>query len=98
MFCSTCLLSLHSIFLGLELRLFDTHAHLNSEHFVGQVDEVVKRSRDAGVEGVMVIGVDLSTSVLACDLAAQYPGFLFAAVGIQPNSVHEAGESDFDRV
>lgn len=80
------------------MRLFDTHAHLNSEHFVGQVDQIVRRSRDAGVEGVMVIGIDLPTSVLACDLAAQYPGFLFAAVGIQPNSVAEAGADDFDRV
>ncbi|MCH1496524.1 MAG: hydrolase TatD, partial [Rubripirellula sp.] len=34
------------------MRLFDTHAHLNSEHFAGQVDEVVRRARDAGVEGV----------------------------------------------
>lgn len=80
------------------MRLFDTHAHLNSEHFAEQVDEVVDRAKNAGLEGVIVIGVDYETSLRACDLAAEYPGFLYAAIGIQPNSVGEAKEGDFDRV
>ena len=80
------------------MRLFDTHAHLNSEHFAEQVDEVVDRAKKAGLEGVIVIGVDYETSIRACDLAAEYPGFLYAAIGIQPNSVGEAKEGDFDRV
>ena len=78
------------------MRLFDTHAHLNSEHFAEQVDEVVDRAKKAGLEGVIVIGVDYETSLRACDLWPS-PGFLYAAIGIQPNSV-EAKEGDFDRV
>ncbi|QDT03473.1 putative deoxyribonuclease YcfH [Rubripirellula lacrimiformis] len=77
------------------LTLFDTHAHLNSDTFADSVDEVVDRSRAAGVTGVMVIGIDAATSRRACDLAAQYPGYLYAVVGIQPNSVAEAAEDDF---
>lgn len=84
--------------MGLALRLFDTHAHLNSDQFLSQIDDVVQRARSAGVEGVVVIGVDLETSRRACDLAAEYPGFLFAAVGIQPNSVSEALDGDFARI
>lgn len=84
--------------MGLALRLFDTHAHLNSDQFLGQVDGVVERAKTAGVEGIVVIGVDLETSQRACDLAAEYPGYLFAAVGIQPNSVSEAADGDFDSV
>lgn len=77
------------------LRLFDTHAHLNVDAFDDTVDETVKRAKDAGVEGIMVIGIDVKTSRRACDLAAEYPGYLFAVVGIQPNSALEAAEEDF---
>ena len=77
------------------LELFDTHAHLNVDVFDENVDEVVDRAKAVGVTGIIVIGIDLLTSKKACDLAAIYPGFLFAAVGIQPNSVAEAGPQDF---
>lgn len=77
------------------LNLFDTHAHLNSDAFDGNVDEVVDRARAAGVTGIAVIGIDVATSRRACDLAAEYPGYLFAIVGIQPNSVATAGPDDF---
>ena len=77
------------------LRLFDTHAHLNVDAFDDCLDETIARARDAGVESIMVIGIDVKTSRRACDLAAEYPGYLFAAVGIQPNSAAEADEHDF---
>ncbi|MEO1528886.1 MAG: TatD family hydrolase [Planctomycetota bacterium] len=77
------------------LRLFDTHAHLNVDAFDGIIDETVSRARDVGLVGIMVIGIDAATSRRACDLAAEYPGFVFAAVGIQPNSAAEAKADDF---
>ena len=80
------------------LRLFDTHAHLNVDAFDDNVDEVVGRAKEAGVEGVMVIGIDVATSRRACDLAADYPGYLFAVVGIQPNSAAEAKPDDFSAI
>ncbi|KAA1260083.1 putative deoxyribonuclease YcfH [Rubripirellula obstinata] len=80
------------------LTLFDTHAHLNSDQFVGKVDQAVANAKDAGVIGIAVIGVDLATSRRACDLANEYSGYLHAVVGIQPNSAGEAAETDFDEI
>lgn len=80
------------------LPLFDTHAHLNSTHFEGKVAEAVARAKGVGVTGIMVIGVDLATSRRACDLATEYPGYLHAVVGIQPNSAGEAAETDFAEI
>lgn len=77
------------------LSLFDTHAHLNVDAFSDNVDAVVQRAKENGVTGVMVIGIDVATSRKACDLAALHSGFLFAAVGIQPNSVAESSPDDF---
>ncbi|QDT09457.1 TatD family hydrolase [Planctomycetes bacterium K23_9] len=77
------------------LELFDTHAHLNVKAFDDNVDEVVQRSKDAGLVGIAVIGIDVATSRRACELAAEYPGYLHAVVGIQPNSAAEAADGDF---
>ena len=80
------------------LELFDTHAHLNTDAFHDTIDVVVQRAEDVGVQGIVVIGIDLASSRRACELAARYPGFLFAAVGIQPNSVAEAEQGDFSAI
>ena len=79
----------------MSLQLFDSHAHLNVDAFEHNVDEVVERAKSAGLVGIMVIGIDAATSRRACDLAAAYPGFLYAVVGIQPNSAAEAASGDF---
>lgn len=75
--------------------LFDTHAHLNTDTFTDTVGEVVHRAQSAGVVGIAVIGIDVATSRRACELAAAYPGYLHAVVGIQPNSAAEAAAEDF---
>ncbi|MCM2369351.1 TatD family hydrolase [Aporhodopirellula aestuarii] len=77
------------------LNLFDTHAHLNSDTFHEIVEETVARAKEVGVNGIAVIGIDVATSRRACELAAKYPGYLHAVVGIQPNSAAEAAEGDF---
>ncbi|GAA4466656.1 TatD family hydrolase [Novipirellula rosea] len=77
------------------LHLFDTHAHLNTDAFDGIVDDVITRAKEAGVVGINVVGVDVKTSRRACELAAEYPDYLFATIGIQPNSAAEAADGDF---
>lgn len=77
------------------LTLFDTHAHLNVDAFDECVDEVVQRSKEAGLVGIAVIGIDAITSRRACELAAQFPDYLYAVVGIQPNSAAEAKPDDW---
>ncbi len=79
----------------MSLSLFDTHAHLNVAAFDDNVADVVARAKAAGLVGITVIGIDVATSRRACDLAAEFPGFVFAAVGIQPNSAAGAAEGDF---
>ncbi len=79
----------------MSLELFDTHAHLNTDAFAGDVDAVVQRAQAAGVVGVAVIGIDLATSRRAIELAAEFPDYLHAVVGIQPNSIATAAESDW---
>ncbi|MEL7264965.1 MAG: TatD family hydrolase [Planctomycetota bacterium] len=80
----------------MNLRLFDTHAHLNSSDFDDCVPEVVDRAVDAGVEGILVVGYDVASSRRAVELAAMHPGYLFACVGIQPNYTAKLQPHDWD--
>ncbi|RLB44330.1 MAG: hydrolase TatD [Deltaproteobacteria bacterium] len=65
----------------------DTHAHLDMEVFQKDLESVLKRAEDNGVEAIVTVGVDLRSSQDAVQLANTRPN-LYAAVGLHP---HEAG-------
>lgn len=75
----------------------DTHAHLNDEQFQEQVDEVVAEAMQAGVKQILVIGIDVASSAVAVELAHTRDG-LFAAVGIQPNSLGRVQPDDWSAI
>ena len=79
------------------MHLFDTHAHLDAEEFDIDRAQVVARANAAGVANIVAIGTTADTSFRCVELASQY-ACVFAAVGIQPNYVHEAAPGDWDRV
>ncbi len=65
------------------MKFFDAHCHLQLEQFNDDRVEVLRRMQEKSMGGV-VIGVDLSTSAQAVELANQHD-FLWAAVGLHPN-------------
>lgn len=66
--------------------LIDTHCHLNFKAFKKDLNEVIKRAKDAGVEKIIVVGSDLKSSRKAVKLAQKYDS-LYASVGIHPHHV-----------
>jgi TatD DNase family protein len=64
--------------------LVDTHCHLTLPAFQKDLGEVLARARAAGVERIVVPGVDLPTSQSAAALAESEEG-VYAAVGIHPH-------------
>ena len=79
------------------MELFDTHSHINDRRLCHDLPEVLQRARKASVTRVVAVGTSWETSQACAELAATYPE-VYAAVGIQPNCVHEAGEGDWERV
>jgi TatD DNase family protein len=65
--------------------LADTHCHLCLDEFAADLDQVLARARQAGVDRILVPGVDLETSERAVELAETHAG-LYAAVGVHPHS------------
>ena len=52
--------------------LIDTHTHLNSDQFDGDVEETIERARANGVSPMIVVGFDHKTIDRAMELVEQY--------------------------
>jgi TatD DNase family protein len=81
-----------------QLPLYDTHAHLTDRSYTDSLERVIAESKSAGLIAINVVGFDATSSHAACDLATLYPDFLYATVGIQPNSAAEAAENDWSSI
>ncbi len=77
--------------------LTDTHCHLYLEQFAGDIHKVIQRATDAGVEKMLVPGMDLESSYAAVKLAETYPN-VFAAVGFHPTETEKIMPQSFERL
>ena len=70
------------------MKLFDSHAHLASERFEDDLDAVLARMREAGVQGCMVVcdpGDDQPDHERALEIVRANAGFRLAA-GVHPHN------------
>lgn len=74
----------------MEIMLFDSHAHLNSERFEKDREQLIEAIEHAGMSYVMDIGFDFESSVMAVEHAKKYP-WCYAAIGCHP---HDAKTMD----
>jgi len=74
-----------------KLRLFDSHCHLDDQKLYGDLEDVLQRAAEAGVERITNIGCDWPSSLMSVRLAERYPGRIYAAVGVHP---HDADSLD----
>lgn len=63
--------------------LTDTHCHLNLNIFQEDLDEILERAWERGIERILIPGIDVATSRAALELSERSPK-LFAAVGVHP--------------
>jgi TatD DNase family protein len=66
-------------------RLIDSHCHIDLEQFDSDRSAVLERARAAGVESIVIPGIDFAQNRQALALAEQ-DAQLFVAVGMHPNS------------
>ena len=77
----------------MKLSIIDTHAHLDMAPFDKDRTGAIVRARDAGVNTIITVGVDLESSRKAIKLAENYPGVL-ATVGFHPHDAARMEEAD----
>lgn len=74
------------------MKLFDSHCHLNDRVYSKDFDLMLSRMKEAGVEAVMIVGINKKNSESALALAKSYPQF-YASVGIHPHDAGTCSES-----
>lgn len=75
----------------------DTHAHLNDDAFKGEVNEIIKLSKDLGVEKIINSGFDLASSVDVISLAEQYEN-LYCSIGFYPENIEELTDETYNKL
>lgn len=68
--------------------LVDTHCHLNDREAFPDVESAISEAVDSGVKDLIVIGVDLDSSLYATELAQKYAN-IWSVVGWHPNYASE---------
>ena len=68
----------------------DSHAHLFFKDFKDDLDDVIKRAQEAGVDYIVNPGTDLETSRQSIELAERFE-MVYACVGFHP---HDASKAD----
>lgn len=69
--------------------IIDTHTHLDFPDYKNDIDEVINRSKETGVEYFVNVGTSVKSSAQSIELTKQYDQ-IYASVGIHP---HEASKS-----
>lgn len=73
--------------------LVDTHCHIFGEYYE-DIDEVVRRAKDAGIGMLIVNGIDRRSNEEVLQLVSKYD-IVYGALGIQPEACEAATEEDF---
>jgi TatD DNase family protein len=78
-------------------RLVDSHAHLDFEDYASDLEGVLARSRAAGVERVVLIGLWRAPGSFgnALELATRDPAAFSATIGIHPHECAKVPEEDW---
>ena len=66
--------------------MVDSHAHLNHPAIRGDLEAVLERATERGVQAIINVGYDLSSSEVAVEQAVRFKGFVWASVGIHPHN------------
>ena len=79
--------------------LIDSHAHIQGKEYAGEVDAVISRARESGVEKIIAVGGagDMSSNIEAVALAESLPD-VYATVGMHPHDAKDVGEDELRKI
>lgn len=69
---------------GKTIMLIDTHSHIQFNAYKDDMEEVIKRAREARVF-MIAVGSQKDTSTAAVRVAEAHPDLIWAAIGLHPN-------------
>ncbi len=76
--------------------LIDTHVHLSHRKYSDDIDDVIARAHEAGVDHMVIPAIDIESIEIALQIAERHRG-IYVMAGIHPSHTKEAAEEDLDR-
>lgn len=73
--------------------LIDTHVHLNAKQYDEDLDDVITRARENGIDRMIVIGCDRPTIERTMELIEEYD-FLYGVIGWHPVDAIDCTDED----
>jgi TatD DNase family protein len=78
--------------------LIDSHTHLYVEEFKEDIEQVLQRAFNEGVNEFYLPAIDSSENESLLALEKKYPGKIFAMAGLHPCSVKENFREELDKI
>jgi len=76
--------------------LIDVHCHLDHHFYKDDLDEVIKRAKDAGIKKIVTSGIDMHTNKIALELSKKYD-IVEASLGRYPeDALDREGYYDYN--
>lgn len=72
--------------------LIDSHAYLDMDDYKNDLESVIERAVEGGVEKIITIGIDQSSSIKALELANRYD-FIYSTVGFHPHDADRVSDA-----
>ena len=74
--------------------LIDSHAHLEMSDFRRDLEEVIQRARESGVEYIFTVGTEKKDWKRAIEIAQSHP-FIYAILGVHPHNAKEIDDQTY---
>jgi TatD DNase family protein len=76
------------------MKLIDTHCHLDE---IENLDYVLVEAREAGVTGIIAVGINYETNLRVLELAEKYGDMVYPALGLHPQELPEMDNAEVDK-
>lgn len=78
--------------------LVDIGVNLTSSRFKNDLDDVIRKAQDSGVDKMIVTGTDIYESQQARDLTVKYNDVLYSTAGIHPHNAKEFDNNSIEQL
>lgn len=78
--------------------LIDTHCHLDSQQFEGDIEAVIERAKTQHIVAMINIGVGVETNISSFALATKYKDYIYNTVGAHPADSDGITKGDLDKI
>jgi len=75
--------------------LFDSHSHIDDKCYDKDLKDVMDRAENENVRGIMIVGIDVNTSLKAVKIADNHKNII-TSVGIHPHNAKNCSKETLD--